>query len=57
MYTLETSRRYIKDKGVPNFLDLISSENFPSYIRDELESTGILKNGIPQLSLIYQLAK
>ena len=57
MYTLGRASRLIKKEGVPSFLDSIESGKFPYYIMSELEKCGITHNGIPQLSLIYQLAK
>lgn len=57
MYTLESARRLIKGKGIPYFLNLITSESFPDTIKKDLENAKILNNGIPCISLIYALAK
>ena len=56
MYNLEATRRLVNSKGVQYTLDLFLSDQLPNNVREELEKSKVLRNGIPNISLLMALA-
>ncbi len=56
MYNLEATRRLVNSKGVQFTFDLFLSGRLPDNVLEELEEAKILRNGIPNISLLMALA-
>ena len=56
MYNLEATRRLVNSKGVQFTFDLFLSSRLPDNVLEELEEAKILRNGIPNISLLMALA-
>lgn len=57
MYTVDSTRRRIKAKGVEDFITCFLAANFSDEEKQQLENIHIMSNGIPCLSAIYLLAQ
>lgn len=56
MYDLEATRRLVNSKGVQFTFDLFSSGRLPDNVLEELEEAKVLRDGIPNISLLTALA-
>lgn len=56
MYDLEATRRLVNSKGVQFTFDLFSSGRLPDNVLEELEEAKVLRDGIPNISLLMALA-
>ena len=56
MYDLEATRRLVNSKGVQFTFDLFLSGQLPNNVLEELEEARVLRNGIPNISLLIALA-
>ncbi len=57
MYDLEATRRLVNSKGVRFTFNLFLSGRLPDNVLEELEEAKVLRNGIPNISLLMSLAK
>ena len=56
MYDLEATRRLVNSKEVQFTFDLFSSGRLPDNVLEELEEANVLRDGIPNISLLMALA-